>query len=76
MNPNTSTEIAPNEPSISSALDYAGKMLSSGKVRDQQIVNAFCQLGEKPLGLIVAGTAIRPLRVKIEKSISAAQSHF
>jgi nitroreductase len=52
-------------------LGYAGKMLSGGKVRDQQIVNAFCRPGETLVGWIVAGTPVRPLRVKSEKSVDA-----
>lgn len=55
---------------------YAGKMLSGGKVRDQQIVNAFCQPGETLVGWIVAGTALRALRVKREKPITAVLSDF
>ena len=57
-------------------LGYAGKMLSGGKVRDQQIVNAFCQPGETLVGWIVAGTPLRALRVKREKPVSAVLSDF
>ena len=34
-------------------------MLSGGKVRDQQIVNAICQPGETLAGWLVAGTLLR-----------------
>ena len=57
-------------------LGYAGKMLSGGKVRDQQIVNAFCQSDETLVGWIVAGTPLRALRVKREKPVSAVLSDF
>lgn len=57
-------------------LGYAGKMLSGGKVRDQQIVNAFCQPGETLVGWIVAGTPLRALRIKSEKSLAAVVSDF
>lgn len=55
-------------------LGYAGKMLSGGKVRDQQIVTAFCQPGETLVGWIVAGTPVRTLRAKREKLVSAVLS--
>jgi nitroreductase len=57
-------------------LGYAGKMLSGGKIRDQQIVNAFCQPGETLVGWIVAGTPVRALRVKRDKSVEAVLSYF
>jgi nitroreductase len=57
-------------------LGYAGKMLSGGKVRDQQIVNAFCQPGETLVGWIVAGTPARALRIKSEKSVAGILSEF
>ena len=42
-------------------------MRSGGKVRDQKIVNAFCQPGETLVGWLVAGTPLRALRAKREK---------
>lgn len=57
-------------------LGYAGKMLSGGKVRDQQIVNAFCQPGETLVGWIAAGTPLRALRVKRDKPVTAVLSNF
>ena len=57
-------------------LGYAGKMLSGGKVRDQQIVNAFCQPGETLVGWIVAGKPVRQLRIKANKSVAATLNYF
>ena len=57
-------------------LGYAGKMLSGGKVRDQQIIKAFCQPGETLVGWIVAGTPLRALRVKREKTTTIVLSEF
>ncbi len=57
-------------------LGYAGKMLSGGKVRDQQIVKAFCRPGETLVGWIAAGTPSRELRIKSEKSLAAVLSDF
>lgn len=50
------------------AMGYAGKMLSGGKVRDQEINQAFCQTGETLVGWIAAGTPTKPPRAKTNKS--------
>lgn len=57
-------------------LGYAGKMLSGGKVRDQALIEAFCQPGETLVGWVVAGTPSRPLRAKGSKQIDKILSWF
>lgn len=57
-------------------LGYAGKMLSGGKVGDQQIVKAFCEPGETLVGWIVAGTPARALRAKLTRPVAAVLSEF
>lgn len=57
-------------------LGYAGKMLSGGKVRDPQIIQAFCQSGEILVGWIVAGTASAKLRIKRHKTTEHMVSIF
>ena len=57
-------------------LGYAGKMLSGGKVRDQQISASFCQPSETLVGWIVAGTPTCALRAKSEKQLAAVLSEF
>lgn len=57
-------------------LGYAGKMLSGGKVRDQALIEAFCQPGETLVGWVVAGTPCRPLRAKASKQVDKILSWF
>jgi hypothetical protein len=53
-------------------LGYAGKMLSGGKVRDQQIVTAFCEPGETLVGWVVLGTPVRAGKPKFQKPLPEA----
>ncbi len=57
-------------------MGYAGKMLSGGKVRDQALIEAFCQPGETLVGWIVAGTPTRALRAKSGKQADKILSWF
>ena len=57
-------------------LGYAGKMISGGKVRDQQMLNTFCQPGVTLVWWIVAGTPLRALRVKREMQVMVVLSNF
>jgi nitroreductase len=57
-------------------LGYAGKILSGGKVRDQNIRSSFCQPGEVLVGWIAVGTPTRSLGTRNNKDVSKVFSKF
>lgn len=57
-------------------LGYAGKMLSGNKVRDAQIIKAFCHPGETLVGWIVVGTPTKRLKEKISQNVEEIVRSF
>jgi len=57
-------------------LGYAGKMLSGEKVRDAEIIGAFCQPGETLTGWISVGTAAKQPGERRAKPVDDVLSFF
>jgi nitroreductase len=57
-------------------MGFAGKMLSGGKVRDTEIIEAFCKPGESLVGWIAIGTPSRALTPNKLKWVQGVISHF
>lgn len=57
-------------------LGYAGKMLSGEKVRDAEIIAAFCEPGETLTGWISVGTAAKTPGERRAKSVDSVLSFF